>query len=101
MTNALVNQGLKGRKGLKGRSGRVRRVGQIGQIGRMGEYSSFCNTTVRVLEGVNAKMSSVYGPLVSEQGCERLEVFMRFFSSSFAKLPGCMPENLFSPNSPT
>ena len=59
-------------------------------------------TTVRVLKGVNAGMSNVYGPLVHERGCERLEVFMRFSpSSSFAKLPGCMLENLFSPNSPT
>jgi hypothetical protein len=33
--------------------------------------------------------------------CERLEFFPQFSpSSSFAKLPGCMPENLFSPNSP-
>jgi hypothetical protein len=58
-------------------------------------------TTVRVLKGVNAEMSNVYGPLVHERGCERLEVFMRFPSIFFAKLPGCMPENLFSPNSPT
>jgi hypothetical protein len=60
------------------------------------------HTTVRVLKGVNAEISNVYGPMVKEVGCERLEVFMRFSASSFfAKLPGCMLENLFSPNSPT
>ena len=62
----------------------------------------FIITTVRVLKAVNAEMSSVYRSLAHEEGCERLEVFMRFSASSFfAKLPGCMPENLFSPNSPT
>jgi len=50
--------------------------------------------TVRVLKGMSAEISSVYRPLVHELGCERLEVFMRFSpSTSFAKLPGCMPEN--------
>ena len=58
-------------------------------------------TTVRVLKEVNAEMSNVYRPLVQVGWCERLEVFMRFsLSSSSAKLAGCMPENLFSPNSP-
>jgi len=58
-------------------------------------------TTVRVLTGVNAEMSSVDGPPEPVRGRERLEVFMRFPSIFFAKLPGCMLENLFSPNSPT
>jgi hypothetical protein len=59
-------------------------------------------TTVRVREGVSAGITNVYWPLTHERGCERLEVIMRFLSSkTFAKLPGCMLENLFSPNSPT
>ncbi len=38
--------------------------------------------------------------LVRGRGCERFECFGRFSSSRIpAKLPGCMPENLFSPNS--
>ncbi|HXR07428.1 MAG TPA: prepilin-type N-terminal cleavage/methylation domain-containing protein [Candidatus Acidoferrum sp.] len=72
-------------------------TGQNGQFG----WSYFAITTVRVLKGVDAKTSNVYRPLVHEVGCERLEVFMRFSASiSSAKLPGCVPENLFSPNSP-
>jgi hypothetical protein len=53
------------------------------------------------LNGAMAGIPYVCRPLMHERGCERLEVFMRFSPSrSFAKLPGCMPENLYSPNSP-
>jgi hypothetical protein len=59
-------------------------------------------TTVRVLTGSHGEWVNVFRPLVQVPGCERLEVFRRFPPSrSFAKLPGCMPENLFSLNSPT
>jgi len=57
--------------------------------------------TVWVLKRVMTEKSNVVGPLARVSWCERLEFFPQFSpSSSFAKLPGCMPENLFSPNSP-
>jgi hypothetical protein len=59
-------------------------------------------TSVRILNGATAKMLNVYEPLTRVRECERLELFARFSSSNLsAKLPGCMPENSFLPNSPT
>ena len=58
-------------------------------------------TTVRVLRRLTAVSSFVYRVLVHERRCERFESFMRFLPSTFiAKLPGCIPENLCSRNSP-
>ena len=59
-------------------------------------------TTVRVLKSGTPVSLCVYRTLMDGRGCERLEIFIRFPRSRFsAKLPGCMPENLSSPNSPT
>jgi hypothetical protein len=74
---------------------------QFEQFGA-GHQQLSAHTTVRILKGANTEIFIVYGPVVPNRGCERLEVFMRFSPSmSFARLPGYMPENLFSPNSPT
>lgn len=66
------------------------------------DSGSFRLTTVRVLKCETERMSNDCSALVGVQGGERLEVFTRFSPSMFfAKLSGCMPENLFLPNSPT
>ena len=60
------------------------------------------NTTVRVLKDGTAVVPCVYGALMHGSQCERFEIIERFsFSTCPAKFPGCIPENLFSPKSPT
>src|SRR5258707_11584929 len=57
-------------------------------------------TTVRVLMRLTAVSPFVYMALTGAMRCDRFEPFMRFsFSRSFANLPGCIPEDLSSPNS--
>ncbi len=62
----------------------------------------FNTTTVRVLKDGTAVVPCVYGALMHGSQCERFEIIERFsFSTCPAKFPGCIPENLFSPKSPT
>src|SRR5665213_3470184 len=59
-------------------------------------------TPVRVLKWLTVEKPFVYRPLMHGGGCERLEFFMQLSASRFfAKLRGCMPENLYSPKSQT
>jgi len=59
-------------------------------------------TTVRVLKGTIAEISSIYRCVLRIKGCERLAIFSGFSRSmGYAKIKKCMPENWFLPNSPT
>jgi hypothetical protein len=71
----------------------------MSRIGLVG-YSMGGITTVRVLKDGMPVLPSVYWALMHGRRCERFKVFRQFsLSRFFAKLSGCIPENLSSPNS--